>query len=359
MSKTIVILRGRDKGQPFVPGAEAFAGLCVLAWAQRIGIQERAVLVCDDPVLLSEARRMGFRVSKTEPAEVWDAIEKIAHELGADNVVECPLHMPFREDWLLEEVEAALEKEPSARVETVSELPGEPGRVEPDGCLVGRSLVWEFRHSVPSVFVRHHGVCNRRIVTHVDLCGARFLRLLEDEIGSRYPRLAPLSGRAAVVGGSDSIVGSKAGREIDAADAVIRVHGARSFSVEDSGDTCTYIFGHDVDRINDAAERWEEAKIVSSQWPMPAVFRTVSTLGVTPEILNSARGMTGIRDMISTGFIAVMWALCNGAEHVLIAGFGGCDHRGAIKDDYDKIWRDAEDDALDRLAREGLVTWLD
>lgn len=355
--KTIIILRGRDSGQAYVPGVEALAGACVLQWARRIGIQDRSVLVCDDPFLLSEAERMGFRTRKTAPRDVWDTIDEIAKQMGATHVIECPINMPFREDWLLQEVEEALDKFPGSIVETASELTGVPGSMEPDGCLVGRRGMWRPRSDSPTILVKHNAACRKTILTHGDLLGARHWMELANDVG-QYPMMPQFLGSVAIVGGSDSIIGSKAGGDIDWGNTVIRLD-VRRGDIVDFGERCDYIFSQDPEKINRMSEVWTEAKIVSSEWPIPTILSSVCTLGVNPEILNLARGTSGIRDHISTGFRAVFWALANGAKVVGLAGFGGRKHQGSIKSDYDKIWRDAEDAALDRLAGEGLVQWLD
>lgn len=355
--KTIIILRGRDGGQSFIPGVESLAGCRVLQWARRIGIQDRSVLITDDPLLLTEAQRMGFHIRQTSPRDVWAEITQIAQEMGAKYVIECPINMPFREAWLLEEVESVMLSSHGSRVETASELPGVPGSLKPDGCLVGYPVKWSPSSDSPTVFVRHHAACQRTILTHGDLLGARHWQELADEV-AQYPRISKILGTVAIIGGSDSILGSKAGTKIDACNSVVRLHDRREDSV-DFGELCDFIFSQDPETINRANDIWPTAKIVSSEWPMPTILRTACTLGVTPDILNSARGTSGIRDYISSGFRAVFWALTNGAKTVLLAGFGGSKHQGSIKADYDKIWRDAENTALDHLAEKGLVQWLD
>lgn len=326
----------------------------MLEWIRRVGAQARTFLFRPDPVLAADAQRMGIKV--WDPDEVF-SIGSLVRAEGGDAYIVAPLNMPFREDWLLDEVEAAMASHPGCRVETASELSKVPGSMEPDGCLEGRPVALDYSADTADVFVPHHGACRREMVTLGDIFDARYWRALSEEVG-RYPRLAGLSGTVAVVGGSDSAVGSGAGRDIDACEAVIRVHG-QSGDLLDYGQRCDYIFSDDPEQINAAASVWPEAQIVAATWPMPPILKTVCTLGVTPGVLNSARATSGLRDCTSTGFRAVFWALANGADKVLLAGFGGSDHRGTIQDDFDKIWRDYEDAALDRLAKEGLVQWLD
>lgn len=355
--KTIIILRGHILQRQQICGVEALSGGCVLEWIRRIGAQDRTIMVNDDPVLVTDAQRMGIRVRKAPRVEVDNAISALLREMGMTRHIECPLYMPYREDWLLQAVDDAIEANPGKYIATCSPSAFIPGDYYIDDALSVLPGSSPQKYGEEAVLVRHHREASEEILTPGDLLGARYWRDLADEVG-QYPRLPENLGIVAIVGGSDSIIGSKAGEKIDACDSIVRIHDC-SGSIEDFGETCDFIFGHDPERINRATEAWPMAKIVASGWPMPPILRGISSLGVTPGILNLARALTGIRDHVSTGMQAVMWALTHGASTVAIAGFGGYDHRGTIKSDYDKIWRDAEDAALDRLAGEGLVQWLD
>ncbi len=87
---------------------------------------------------------------------------------------------------------------------------------------------------------------------------------------------------------------------------------------------------------------------------------------VTPGIEAIARGMVQHKNFLSTGFCAIAWAFANGAQHVYLAGYGGSEHKAKISRHNKQLdqfatngWLAGENAILDKLAKEGVITYLD
>ncbi len=346
------------------------------AWALKCGVLDRAVLLGNSQFCRRIAMEEGLKEARHSTGDLREDILSLG--ISPDRgVVIATARQPFRESWLLDAVERGMKEHPSRIVAARTDRKDDHLQKElTDASLIGLSpfILKELRAGAEWDDIRHVRVLHNAETWFdghyptEELPNEQSMLVKNVERASFLPP-AQLPEQVVIVGSSNSIIGSRAGRVIDALEAVIRVNWVKIKGFEeDVGSRMDYHATKYFQTLKEAQPIFPDAKSVAMRWFQSKDRKHWDRFdyGITPAIEKRAEELTGNMVFISTGLFAIVWALDRGARRIMLAGYGGREHSAKISyysNQTDRFalsgWKSREDKVLDQLVSDGVLEYLD